>query len=119
MTEHETLESTRQRLLAKREELLTREARVTADLRSAIPADFAEQATALENTEVLQGLRTEAREELGKIELALRRLQEGRYGRCMECGGDIAEARLAAYPHAVTCIACESRVNVSGRSALP
>jgi DnaK suppressor protein len=46
-------------------------------------------------------------ETLGKVDAALRRLQEGSYGNCFECGGEIAEARLRALPFAVRCKDCE------------
>lgn len=38
---------------------------------------------------------------------ALLRLQDGRYGRCEECGGAIAPARLRALPDATTCLGCQ------------
>jgi DnaK suppressor protein len=46
-------------------------------------------------------------ETLNKINEALRRLEEGSYGNCFECGDEIAEARLRALPFAVRCIDCE------------
>ena len=46
-------------------------------------------------------------ETLNKIDAALRRLGEGTYGDCFECGGEIAEARLRALPFAVRCKDCE------------
>ena len=46
-------------------------------------------------------------ETLNKIDTALRRLEEGTYGGCFECGDEIAEARLRALPFAVRCKACE------------
>jgi DnaK suppressor protein len=46
-------------------------------------------------------------ETLNKITLALRRLAEGTYGSCLECGEDIATARLRALPFAVRCTTCE------------
>ena len=46
-------------------------------------------------------------ETLHKIDLALRRLDEGTYGQCFECGDQIAEARLRALPFAVRCRDCE------------
>jgi len=47
-------------------------------------------------------------ETLDQIEAALRRLEEGTYGDCVECGVEIAEARLRALPFAVRCKDCES-----------
>jgi DnaK suppressor protein len=46
-------------------------------------------------------------ETLNKVDAALRRLEEGTYGDCYECGGEIAEARLRALPFAVRCKDCE------------
>jgi DnaK suppressor protein len=46
-------------------------------------------------------------ETLNKIDAALRRLDEGTYGNCFECGEEIAEARLRALPFAARCKDCE------------
>jgi DnaK suppressor protein len=46
-------------------------------------------------------------ETLHKIEEALGRLENGTYGYCFECGGEIAERRLRALPFAVRCRDCE------------
>ena len=44
---------------------------------------------------------------LNKIEAARRRLEDGSYGDCFECGDEISEARLRALPFAVRCKDCE------------
>src|SRR5436305_10026159 len=46
-------------------------------------------------------------ETLKKIDEALRRLEEGTYGDCAECGQKIAEPRLKALPFANTCPECQ------------
>jgi DnaK suppressor protein len=46
-------------------------------------------------------------ETLNKIDAALRRLEEGSYGNCVDCGDEIAETRLRALPFAVRCKNCE------------
>jgi DnaK suppressor protein len=46
-------------------------------------------------------------ETLYKIDAAIRRLEEGTYGNCFECGDEISEARLRALPFAVRCKDCE------------
>ena len=46
-------------------------------------------------------------ETLNKIEEALRRLDEGTFGYCFECGEEISERRLRALPFAVRCKECE------------
>src|SRR5262245_46404710 len=46
-------------------------------------------------------------ETLNKVNTALRRLDDGTYGDCFECGEEIAPARLRALPFAVRCKDCE------------
>ena len=46
-------------------------------------------------------------ETLTKINEALGRLEEGTYGYCSDCGGEISEQRLRALPFAVRCKECE------------
>jgi RNA polymerase-binding protein DksA len=46
-------------------------------------------------------------EELRAIDSALARLDQGTYGRCVECAAEIPEARLAQVPEAARCITCE------------
>ena len=48
-------------------------------------------------------------ETLHKIEEALRRLEEGTFGYCFECGEEISEKRLRALPFAVRCKDCEEQ----------
>ena len=48
--------------------------------------------------------------ELSEVEGALGRIADGTYGDCVDCGDDIASARLAAYPAATRCIACQARL---------
>ena len=43
------------------------------------------------------------------IDEALRRIADGTYGKCIECGGDISSARLEAVPHARFCISCKEK----------
>ena len=44
---------------------------------------------------------------LNRIDAALRRLDEGSYGNCIQCGDEIAATRLRALPFAVRCKGCE------------
>ena len=52
-------------------------------------------------------------ETLNKIDEALSRLEEGSYGYCFECGGEIAQQRLRALPFAVRCKGCEEAREVA------
>lgn len=47
---------------------------------------------------------------LDQIDQALRRIDEGSYGRCDRCGRDIPRERLEALPHARYCVPCQERV---------
>jgi DnaK suppressor protein len=54
-------------------------------------------------------------ETLDRINTALRRISEGTYGICFECGDEIAEPRLRALPFAVRCKDCEESREVADR----
>ena len=43
------------------------------------------------------------------IEEALKRLENGEYGRCQECGEPISEGRLKIRPYAVFCVKCKTK----------
>jgi DnaK suppressor protein len=43
---------------------------------------------------------------LGRIEAALERIDEGSFGRCVQCDGVIPKARLNAIPYTPVCIKC-------------
>lgn len=51
-------------------------------------------------------LRDRSRVELGRVDAALRAIDDGSYGRCTSCGSAIAAERLHAIPWAATCIDC-------------
>lgn len=48
------------------------------------------------------------RQELEKMDEALRKLEDGTYGVCSECGEDIEEERLKVMPFATACVKCKS-----------
>ena len=71
-----------------------------------VEKDFAEQATQLENDEVLNALGHEAKTIVQQIDKALLSIKEDVYGVCNKCGEPIAEARLTAVPYVTLCIDC-------------
>ena len=99
-------ESLREQLESKKAELMARLERIKANVRRGVEADSKERATQLEDSEVVDALGNEAREEIAKISAALQRFDAGEYGTCVECGTKIDPARLAAYPYADECIEC-------------
>lgn len=48
-------------------------------------------------------------EAMRDIEAALQRVKNGSYGVCIDCGDDVAFARLQAYPTAKRCIVCQEK----------
>ena len=96
----------RQDLARKRDELTARLERITANVRRSLDSDSEERAKELADSEVVDALGNEAREELQKISAALARMESGDFGFCRECGTRIAAARIAAYPYAEECIDC-------------
>ncbi|GFH63503.1 hypothetical protein Sgou_16450 [Streptomyces gougerotii] len=48
----------------------------------------------------------EARSAVQRAEAALRRLDEGAFGRCVSCGAAVGPERLAALPHTELCAPC-------------
>ncbi|MCX7239370.1 MAG: TraR/DksA family transcriptional regulator [Burkholderiales bacterium] len=60
--------------------------------------------------ELLAALGERETAELAAIDAALARMADGSYGECVDCGVDIAPARLQATPEAPRCIACQEKV---------
>jgi RNA polymerase-binding transcription factor DksA len=48
----------------------------------------------------------QARQHLGELEAALRRVDDATYGVCEGCGGPVPAARLQARPVARRCVGC-------------
>lgn len=103
------LETIRRKLQAQKQELLTRAAKVRADItRSSGPLekDFAEQVVQMENDAVLAGISEATAAELAQINRALAQLDVGTYGLCSRCGQAIDGRRLQALPYSDRCITC-------------
>ncbi len=49
------------------------------------------------------------KQNLNKIDEALRKLEEGTYGICEDCGSEIGEERLKVIPYALYCVDCMER----------
>lgn len=96
----------RARLELQKTELTARLERITANLRRGYEADSKERAKQLEDSEVVDALGNEAREEIAQITAAIRRMDAGEYGICTGCGEEIDIGRLGAYPFADECIDC-------------
>lgn len=104
-----TTELARERLLARRAELMLRSDSVAADLRherDPLSADSEEQVTQRENEDVLRGLGISARASLQDVSRALERLERGEYFDCARCGLGIETERREALPETAVCARC-------------
>jgi DnaK suppressor protein len=99
-------EGLRAELQAKKNELSGRLERITANVQRGFDADSKEMAKELEDSEVVDALGNEARNEIAKISAAMQRLDNGRYGICSACGEPIDPSRIKVYPYADECIDC-------------
>lgn len=63
-----------------------------------------DQAVAASRDEMRKALLIEAEQGLVQVNGALRRIEEGEYGSCIECGELIEENRLKAVPSTAYCI---------------
>jgi RNA polymerase-binding transcription factor len=68
---------------------------------------LAETATATLDREIDYTLEENSEHVLSAIDDALKRIDDGAFGVCTNCGTPIAEERLAALPWATTCIDCK------------
>ncbi|MBE0625862.1 MAG: TraR/DksA family transcriptional regulator [Burkholderiales bacterium] len=48
-------------------------------------------------------------QELQEVEAALARVHDGSYGSCVDCGEQVGQARLKAYPAARRCLPCQEK----------
>jgi DnaK suppressor protein len=69
--------------------------------------DIVDRANNAYNRELMFSLSDAERTTLLQIENALRRMEEGSYGRCANCGQNIHVLRLEAVPWARFCIDCQ------------
>ena len=69
--------------------------------------NLADTATATLDREIDYTLEENSEHVLEAIEAALKRIEDGTYGTCVNCGKPITEERLAAIPWATHCIDCK------------
>jgi DnaK suppressor protein len=69
-------------------------------------------------TEIRVALREGAEAALADVEAALRRIEQGTYGRCLSCGNPVSRPRLEAVPSAPLCWACHRARDTWRQAAL-
>lgn len=100
------IETIRANLEARLKALGLEVARLEAESSQPLEADWEEQANQIEDMETSQGLEAFRMDEARGIRAALKRMDEGTYGTCANCGAEIPAARIAALPTATLCINC-------------
>lgn len=55
--------------------------------------------------------------EIATVDAALKRIADGTYGACVDCGAAIAEARLLAAPEASRCITCQEKLEKQAKAS--
>jgi RNA polymerase-binding transcription factor len=88
---------------------------VNADVKGTLINDSSEVPGGTVEGEIDLALTQLRAETLQRVAAALSRLEEGHYGRCAECEGEIPEARLKAMPFAIRCLECESAKEEAAR----
>lgn len=96
----------RARLEERLAQLQARLSRIKQEVTRSHSGDSAEQAQERENDEVIDALGNETAQSIRVIQAALGRIDDGSYGVCVSCGGDIGDARLEAIPEATRCVNC-------------
>ena len=103
----------RKRLADKKAELvemseLSEEARAPVELDQQAVGRLSRM-DALQNQAMQQAAERARKRDLVRIEMAERRLAEGDYGYCEECGEAIPDGRLKIDPMAERCVGCAGR----------
>lgn len=104
------LKKMKARLTQLREEIeteskLAEEARKTVELDQQSVGRLSRM-DAMQGQAMAEAQERKRRSDLVRIELAQRRMSDGEYGFCTECGDEIAPKRLEIDPFAERCISC-------------
>jgi DnaK suppressor protein len=105
-----TLKKFKTLLTDKRDEIL-RKAKQTLEQDMALDTDDLPDEMDLASSEYLQSftfrLRGREKSFLDKIEKAIKKIDDGSFGTCEECGEEISVKRLEARPETTLCIRCK------------
>jgi DnaK suppressor protein len=75
------------------------------------PQDPADAGANLSENERSEAVLAVARRQRSDVLAALRRIDLGTYGTCVDCGSMVPEGRLEAKPEAARCVACQGRLD--------
>ena len=114
----ERLEFFRNLLKERLEEILGEAYKTRTDMTTAVAPfpDPTDRATLETDRNFTLRIRDRERKLIAKIREALERIDDGTYGNCEICGGEISEKRLIARPVTTMCIACKSHQEAQERA---
>ncbi len=78
------------------------------------PGDTGDISVDTDTQDVSLSLLGNEQQMLAQVAAALKRLDEGTFGRCTNCGGEISRERLEAVPYTPYCVACAHKLQASG-----
>ncbi len=111
------IEKFREKLLRERERIeseLLRLQKEANEVDDDEVKDVGDMSTSYFSQEMIDSLGEKERKILSEIELALKRIDEGTYGVCERCGGEIEEERLEIKPYARYCVKCREKLEKKG-----
>ena len=111
-TDQQFVQRMKKSLEGRAEELRRAISRTQKDgrtLESGLQGDALDRAITDSTKEFLFNKSTQERRLLNLTEVALRRISDGTFGECANCGNPINHKRLEAVPWAQYCIACQEK----------
>lgn len=108
MADQQSRTDLRAQLESERLQLVERIRELSPDSEAGLEFDenFADSAQVAAEQGETQALAASLRDQLDEVDRALRKMDEGTYGLCERCGGEIEQARLEAMPATPYCRNC-------------
>ena len=117
MSRKESILNLREVLITRRDALrqaLAGDLSLLQQLRDQSSGDVVDAALDSVHDEINSQLAEVESRELNRIEVALERMREGKYGVCEACSINIPMARLNALPYATLCVKCQREAELNG-----
>lgn len=108
MSEKRSLEAVKKKLLDRKSELEDLLKSLASEKVDTDPGqDLGDQVSSATAQVLRNSLEDAESKEYERVIRALKSIDEGTYGICVDCEEPISEKRLVAYPYASRCIACQ------------
>ncbi|RKX83108.1 MAG: TraR/DksA family transcriptional regulator [Spirochaetes bacterium] len=107
------IQKMKNKLVKMKKEILKHLAAESEDFQNIIedidPKDLADIAADDIDKKTLEILGAQDVKRLNLIDAAISRIENGKYGICMQCGKKIPKERLEAIPYALLCVECKKK----------